>query len=208
MKRGLISIAEIQRSLKNHILPALGDMQFSDITRAHVTAMLDKVEDTAGPCASDRTLTRLRRISAWHCDRVGIVDPFRGMKRRISPKERERERVLTDDEIRALWELTDTDTFSALVRMLLLTGQRLEKVSTMRWNDIEDGVWKIPTSAREKGHGGELVLPGWRVTILKAQPVFAANPFVFAGRKRHYNGFSKAQGAARCRAEYRSVGFA
>jgi integrase len=199
MKRGLISIDEIRRSLKNHLLPALGEMRFADITRGHVTAMLDKVEDTAGPCASDRTLTRLRRISAWHCDRVGIVDPFRGMKRRISPKERERERILTDAEIRKLWEATDIGTFGALVRMLLLTGQRLEKVSTMRWSDIEDGVWKIPTAAREKGHGGDLVLPEMAMSVLKAQPVFASNPFVFAGRKRHYNGFSK--GKARIDAE-------
>ena len=86
-----------------------------------------------------------------------------------------------------------------MVRMLLLTGQRLEKVSTMRWSDIEDGVWKIPTAAREKGHAGELVLPGMALSVLKAQPVFASNPFVFAGRKRHYNGFSK--GKARLDAE-------
>ena len=183
MKRGLITLGEIQRSLQNHLLPALGDMRFADITRGHVTAMLDKIEDTAGPSASDKTLTRLRRISAWHCDRVGIVDPFRGMKQRISPKERERDRVLADDEIRKLWEATGTGTFGAMVRMLLLTGQRREKVSTMRWSDIEDGVWKIPTAAREKGHGGDLVLPEMALSVLKAQPVFASNPFVFAGRR-------------------------
>ena len=54
-------------------------------------------------------------------------------------------------------------------------------------------MWKIPTAAREKGHGGDLVLPAMALAVLKAQPRFATNPFVFAGRKRHYNGLSKAK---------------
>ena len=86
-----------------------------------------------------------------------------------------------------------------MVRMLLLVGQRKEKVSTMRWSDIVDGVWKIPTAVREKGHAGELVLPEMAMAVLATQPRFASNPFVFAGRRRHYNGFSK--GKARLDAE-------
>ena len=63
----------------------------------------------------------------------------------------------------------------------------------MKWSDIEDGVWKIATSAREKGNGGELVLPGMAREVLKAQPVFASNPFVFAGRRVTTTGSARAK---------------
>ena len=108
--------------------------------------MLDKIEDAAGPCASDKSLVRLRRISAWHCDRVGIVDPFHGMKRRISRRRVNGARVLADEEIRKLWEPTETGTFGGMVRMLLFTGQRREKVSTMSWAEYRG--WRVEDSDR------------------------------------------------------------
>jgi len=77
---------------------------------------------------------------------------------------------------------------------LLLTTQRLDKVLTMAWADIDaDGVWRIPTvSKREKPHGGELKLPQLARDLLAAIPVLEGNPFVFAGRGQgHSNGHSK-----------------
>ena len=42
--------------------------------------------------------------------------------------------------------------FGALVKLLLLTAQRREKVVSMRWADVSvDGVWSIPSGPREKG---------------------------------------------------------
>jgi hypothetical protein len=42
-------------------------------------------------------------------------------------------------------------------RLLLLTAQRRDKVATMKWDDIEDGVWAIVAEPREKGHAGRSV---------------------------------------------------
>jgi integrase len=53
----------------------------------------------------------------------------------------------------------------------------------MRFNDLSrDGVWTIPTAPREKQHGGVLKLPDMALRIIHAQPRFASNPYVFAGR--------------------------
>jgi hypothetical protein len=57
-------------------------------------------------------------------------------------------------------------------------------------------VWSIPTEDREKGNAGDLVLPEAAIDILKAQPRFADNPYILAGRgKSYFNGFSKAKAA-------------
>jgi hypothetical protein len=76
--------------------------------------------------------------------------------------------------------------YGALIRMLLLSTQRFDKVLTMAWVDIDaDGVWRIPTvSKREKPHGGELKLPRLARDLLAAMPILEGNPFVFAGRGR------------------------
>ena len=83
--------------------------------------------------------------------------------------------------------------FGAFIRLLLLTGQRREKVAAMRWQDIGiDGTWNIPAENREKGNANELVLPEVAIEIIKAQPRFADNPFVFAGRNNsHFGGYSE-----------------
>ena len=58
--------------------------------------------------------------------------------RRSNPKETARTRVLDDNELRIIWQQAIANgTFGAIVRILLLTAQRREKVATMRWQDID-----------------------------------------------------------------------
>ena len=61
------------------------------------------------------------------------------------------------------------------------------------WEDIGiDGEWRIQAADREKGTAGALVLPEIALGIIKAQPRFASNPYVLAGRDGgHISGQSK-----------------
>ena len=54
----------------------------------------------------------------------------------------------------------------------------------MKWEDVVDGVWTIPSENREKSNAGTLKLPEAVLAIIDAQPVIADNPYVFAGRRR------------------------
>lgn len=67
----------------------------------------------------------------------------------------------------------------------------------MKWDHLSEGVWTIPTAAREKGHAGELRLPGLALVAIEAQPRLASNPYVFAAARGggHFAGFSKAKAA-------------
>ena len=114
--------------------------------------------------------------------------------KRTSAKERARDRILNDDEIRAVWKAAD-GTFGDMVKLLLLTGQRREKVAAMRWQDISiDGEWNVPEGDREKGVGGSLVLPALAADIIRARPRYASSPYVFTGRGgSHLSGYSKAK---------------
>ena len=52
----------------------------------------------------------------------------------------------------------------------------------MKWADISSGVWEIATEPREKGNAGALRLPAVARAIIDAQPRYADNPYVLAGR--------------------------
>jgi integrase len=197
MKKGLRSHGDLRRCLDNNILPSWAGRDFELIKRSDVAALLDRVEDECGPVAADKVLAVVSGICNWYATRHDTYQTpiVRGM-RRSNPKERARDRILTDDEIRVVWRAAEANgTFGALVRILLLTGQRLEKVATMKWDDVSvDGVWTIQTDPREKGNAGELVLPQVATDILRTLPRYESNRFIFAGRgDSHINGFSKAK---------------
>jgi integrase len=181
--KGIITAPAIRGNLRNHVLPVWVGREFESIRRGDVSALLDSVEDNAGPVAADRVLGILSSICNWYAARNDNYNSplVRGM-RRSSTKERARDRVLADDEIRIIWNAAE-GTFGDLVKMLLLTGQRRDKVASMKWEDVTvDGTWTVQNGVkREKGTGGELVLPPVALEIIRSRPRFASNRYVFPG---------------------------
>ena len=157
--RGLRSIYGIKLLLRDMVHEWTG-RQFVSIGRADLTKLLDKIEKKSGPRQANYTLAVFSSMANWYAARD---DSYRspvvkGMRRGTPTK---RDRLLSDDELRAVWKRAETNgTFGALVRLLLLTGQRRDKVASMRWEDISiDGTWTIPAEAREKSSAGVLMLP-------------------------------------------------
>jgi integrase len=176
---------EMRRILERYVLPVWGDLPFAEIRRSDVARLLDGIEDKHGAWVADTVLAQLRGLASWYAGRDDTyVPPFTRGMRRVSPEDRKRSRVLADHEIRAVWQAAgEAGAFGALVRVLLLTAQRLDKVRTLRWADISpDGTWTIRTERREKGNPGVLQLPQLALDIIRAQPRLAANPYVFAGQ--------------------------
>jgi integrase len=196
-KKRLRSEPEITRLLKVHVFPRWQNRPFLDIRRSDVAKLLDQVEDDHGGRQADYVLAIARQIMGWYAARHDTYAPpiVKGMQR-TSAKQRERSRILDDKEIREIWRAAGASgAFGALVRLLLLTGQRREKVVSMRWGDVSiDGEWTIPTVEREKGNAGFLVLPPLALKVIQAMPQLGDNPYVVAGRgDGPINGFSKSK---------------
>ena len=71
-----------------------------------------------------------------------------------------------------------TGSYGRLIRFLLLTAQRRDKVASMQWDDLAGDVWTIRTEKREKGNAGELVLPQAALDVLDER----GEGLVFPGR--------------------------
>jgi integrase len=175
---------EIQRVIDKYILPAWGERPLTEIRRADVTKLVDRVADEHGKRQAEVVFACVRKLMGWHAARSDDYNSpiITGMRPR---QRRARSRVLSDDEIRALWKIApDLGSFGALCQVLLLTGQRLAKVATMRHEDViaekGEAVWVIRTEKGEKGNADTLPLPHMLWRIIAAQPKIVDRPFVFA----------------------------
>jgi integrase len=183
--KGLRTGADMMRLLERLVFPAWGHLPFIEIKRRDVAALLDRIEDECGAPSAHRVLRIVGSVMTFYAQRddTYVVPIVRGMAR-ISVKERARDRILNDDELRAVWSAAEASgTFGALVKLLLLTGQRREKVRTMRWNDLAADAWNIPAAPREKSNAEMLVLPPLAMQIIAALPRVAENPYVLTASR-------------------------
>jgi integrase len=169
--------------LRRLIYPTLGDKPIGSIKRSDLVALFDKIEDENGARAADVALAVLRRILRWHAirDDEFITPVVPGMARQ-KPAEHRRDRILSDDEIRALWAATtDNSTFSALVRFLLLTGARRGEVAGMKRDEVDpDGVWTLPASRSKTKTEIARPLSKAALALVEQMPQIDDCPYVFA----------------------------
>ena len=147
----------VRALLTRLVYPILGNRPVVELRRSEIVALLDRVEDERGPAMANRTLAVIGRVMNWHAART---DDFRspivrGMAR---GNEVARNRVLTDDELRAVWSAAPglkgrepEPVFPAYVRFLLLTGARRNEASEMRWTELSGGDWTLPAARNKTG---------------------------------------------------------
>jgi integrase len=176
--QALRTAPEIERSLRVYVLPHWAARPFASVKRGDVTALLDYIEDHHGKRMADLTLGYIRSMMHFYAKRNDdYISPIiRGMGRRNGDSRRER--ILLDDELRALWKIDGP--YADLCRFLLLTGQRRSKAETMEAKHIVDGCWTIETVTREKPNAGVLPLPPMALDLIHKQPPIRGRP-VFAG---------------------------
>jgi integrase len=109
-----------------------------------------------------------------------------------------RDRVLMDDELAAIWRAAASAPapFGALVRTLILTGQRREEVAAMDWSEISAdlGTWTIPSERTKNGKRHLVPLSDMARAVLPAPP--AEGGLVFPGKRgTAFNGWSKSKAA-------------
>jgi integrase len=157
--------------------------------------LLDKIADENGAPMADHVLAYLRRVLTWHASRS---DDFRspivrGMAR-TSPKQRRRQRTLSDDELRAVWRAAgdSPNAFSYLVQFLLLTATRRNEAAHMKRGEVFGDEWTIPQERYKTGL--ELVVPLSPAgrAVLDKVPKVGKSGFVFTTDGKHpIAGFSK-----------------
>ncbi|WP_199866102.1 site-specific integrase [Methylobacterium sp. Leaf361] len=168
-KKKLRSWRDYEGLLNRDVVPALGQRRAEELTRAEVANLLDKIAARA-PVVSNRVLNTLSAVYSWGVSE-GLVpsNPVTGLKRRHL--EAPKERYLSDEEIVAFWNVTESaapayrDTF----RLILLTGQRPGECAGIRAEEVDlaTEIWTLPPSRTKNGRQHKIPLVGRALEIVR-----------------------------------------
>ncbi|WP_404291809.1 tyrosine-type recombinase/integrase [Microvirga sp. RSM25] len=199
-KPHLRSWREYERMLHDYVLPKWGSRPIAEIQRSDVTALLDAIEAKRSAALADHVLAVIRKLFNWHAARdERFQSPLvRGMAR-TSITARARDRVLNDNEIRALWHALRQIPypFGPFAQLLLLTAQRRDEGAHMRWSEIDGDLWIIPREHYKNGRANTVPLTEEVQAILATLPRSGEYVFTTTGRTP-ISGFSKAKAVIDC----------
>lgn len=190
--RSPTSLDTYLRAIKNHILPAFGELRVSEATTPRLDRGINEIKTRAG-APTARTCRSIISGVMGLCVRYGAIttNPVRDVDR-IEHNAKKLPRALSADEIRAVrahlesHELAVRSDLPDLVMFMLGTGVRIGEALAVLGHqlDLDTGRVKITsTIVRVKGQGliskttkskagqRELVLPLWLLVILRRREV-------------------------------------
>ena len=169
------SWAEDQRQLDANLLPKWKNRPAAEVTAEDLLTVLNAKVKAGAPVAANRVRALVSRIYTFGAEQRLVlpnVNPVLGVKK--PTKETTRDRVLTDDEIRRLWEACATQNphVCAWFRLRLVTAQRGGELLQMRWQDIDarSHFWTIPAEFVKNAHGHRAYLNETARKILEDVP--------------------------------------
>jgi integrase len=188
-----------ERLLALHVLPRWGKREAASITRRDVLDLMDALVDGGLPIGANRVLAAVRKMFGWAVER-DILPTSPVVNVRAPGKETERDRVLTDEELKKVWEAAARKggVSGAFLKTLILTAQRRDEVSSMRWADLdlETRVWTLPREATKGDRSHEVPLSPAVIEVLSALPRTGAYVFSSTRGERPISGYSKIKVAA------------
>jgi len=170
---------EFARILRVELVPTLGQLKPNEVKRGEVRALVDRLSDRA-PVMANRVFEVTRRLYTWAIGKDLVeTSPCVGLSK-PSP-ETQRDRVLTEDEIRAVWAGCDAEPgiIADAFRLMLVTAQRRGEVLSMRWQDVDGSWWTIPAELAKNGLAHRVPLSRQALAILERLRKRANGPWVF-----------------------------
>lgn len=157
----------VERELNRFVRAEWGERDIHDIARRDVIDLLDGIADSGRVVTANRIRAYLNKFLNWCVERdILAQSPSMGVK--PAAKEKSRDRVLSDDEIRWFWSACEVEGFpwGPLGQVLLLTGQRLGEVAGMRDGEISGSLWSLPAERVKNGRAHDVPLQSAVIEIL------------------------------------------
>jgi integrase len=186
------TLLEIRRHLERNLAP-FHRLHIKTIDRRRIADELARLTIENGAVQSNRTRSSLSAFLNW-CVGEGYID-VNVAAQTNKHEEIARNRVLSDAELRTIWNaLPEQSDYCDLIRLLILTGQRLREIANLSWPevDLDKATITLPPS-RTKNHRNHIIpLSAPALEILK-QRERNERELVFGNGTHGFSGFSKAK---------------
>ena len=183
--------------LGKYVTPEWKGRKLESIGRGDVALLVDGIAEAGAPIMANRVLTVIKKLMGWAVAR-GLLEgnPATGVQ--APGKETARDRVLTDTELKAVWQACAGlgYPFGPLFRLLVLTGQRRDEVARMAWPDIEDGTWTLRREITKSDRVHAVPLSNLAVETIETVPQIEGCDLLFPSRNgtdRPVSGFGRAK---------------
>jgi integrase len=169
----------VARILDAEVLPVLGGRDARSVTASHIYEMLAAIARRA-PVMSNRVAAVVAQMFKFAIQRGTRSDTPVQLLGPPGGDETSSDRVLTDDELRTVWQRIPTMKASAgiqaALRVLILTGVRRGELSAARRADVDldRAQWLIPAAVHKNGLDFLTPLSAAAVAELKA--LYALHP--------------------------------
>jgi integrase len=167
-----------------------GRRQLSEITSEDITRRLARVSDA--PSERNHAIVALKVFLRWvqKAPRRYIEhSPCEGM---VPSKRPSRKRVLSDEELTAVYRVAvnGSDTFSHIVALLILTGQRRGEIGALErsWINTTERTITLPSSITKNGTVHTFPYGNVAAAVLKVIPVHGENGYLFTASRSHVRG--------------------
>jgi integrase len=190
------TLKEMERYLLDYAKPLHG-IPVKTVNRAMVAGLINQLAIDRSAVVADACRRYMSSFFSWamrngHAE----LNPVMLTERPAEPSIRER--LLGPDEIRAIWQATeDNSDFSAIVRLLMLTGQRRLEIAGLTWPEVDlaKGIVRLP-SGRTKNRTGHVVhLSPPARSIIDRLERREGRDNLFGDGPRPFSGYSKAKAA-------------
>jgi integrase len=128
---------EVERILRKELKPFLKRQANTGISESEAIKLIGDVGER-GDVIRNRTLANCKSMYAFAMSpevKAVLSNPFAGLKLK---KVGDRERVLSEEELKAVWVAAGKlgDPYNAIIKLLLLTGQRLGEIANLCWSEV------------------------------------------------------------------------
>jgi integrase len=162
-------------------LNEMGQQQIDEIERLDITRVIEDIRDTAGPQAARAVFSYLRGVMNWHAGRSRFSTPVvPKMLKAMNIKPQKRQRMLSDDELRAVWAAAGNGTmFGLYVKFLTLSATRRNEAAHMRRSEVNGPDWIIPEERYKTGLRLLVPLSKTAAGLVAEIPRLGRSDFVF-----------------------------
>jgi integrase len=187
---GAINIRPSTRRYYVRYLGLLKDMPLEQVTPQYLTSVLD----TIGIYTRLQAFRVFTGFFNWCVPRYLKYPPTTGLK--VHHKQRSRTRVLTNHEIREIWEVANTieGHFGTLVKLLLTTGQRRAEIAALKAEWITPNTICLPKEVTKNARDHLFPIGPFTTALL---PIKTGRLFPARGSDKPFKGWSKSMTALR-----------
>jgi integrase len=138
------SYKHYERYLLKYARP-LHRLPITAVSQRNVANLLTEITKEHGEATSNQVRSTLSSLFGWAI-KEGIRLPEGNIASYTNKHEQKsRDRVLTDAELKAIWTASPDTDFGAIIKLLILTGQRANEIARLRWDEVHDEQIVLPS---------------------------------------------------------------